>query len=115
MLVGRAPGFVQLGGELDVIGAGFAADGCDLGEDLVALGVAGGDGFSVVGDGASGVGSVAAGGFDLGLGAGGFWCRIWGLGCVFHRAVMLAREGVENELWGVGLRVSELVFFWFGF
>ena len=41
VFVGWLPGFVEVGGDLDVFLGGFALDGGELGEEAVALGVAG--------------------------------------------------------------------------
>ena len=89
--VGRGEGLAEGGGEVLEGGFGFAFNDGHLGEEAVADGVLGGNGFSFGRGWAAGFGSVEAGGLNLGLGTG------FGIG--IHRAMIVVRWGVENELW----------------
>ena len=92
--VGRGEGLAEGGGEVVEGGFGFALDDDHFGEEAVAEGVLGGDGFSFGGGGAAGFGSVEAGGLDLGGASFGLGA---GFGGGVHRGVSLVRWGVENE------------------
>ena len=66
-VVGGLEAVVKGIGELVEGGVVFGSEKDGLGGVAVAEGVAAGDGLALGGDGASGFGAVAAGGFDLGL------------------------------------------------
>ena len=110
MLVDGFEVFIQVGREFD---EGFGALGFhygEVGEEAVAVGVARGVRFALLGDGAFGFGTVGAGCGYLGCAAGsaGFgWCGFVGMGQVFHRAAIVAGVGVENEPWGMENGVVE--------
>ena len=95
---------VEVGAKVQVGLGAFGFHDADGGEESVAAGIVGGARFSFLGDGAFGFGTVGPGGGYLSGASGslGFGCfGFWGMGQVFHRAVIVAGAGVENELRGL--------------